>query len=973
MFFMKLFIFTFIFIFHHSVLAQHENNIHYITYGTDEGLPSPEVYCAFEDSQGFMWIGTDNGVSKFDGYKFKNFGPKDGLMQNVIFNIHEDKLGRIWFGSMTGEAFIMENDSIYPYKYNHLVLEYKDYYTHTHLEHVDENLSAYFNLRDFGSLIIDNKGDRQRIGTNGIQSNIIYGKDFIYFNRTKSRVTEKDDQIKIDKSKIPSYIKINPYKNEIETFNSFSSSTKPVVKLKDKIILIGHEQIYHFTNDSLHNIQEYKSTPISEIIKLEENYILVAYTNRNGLYVYEIKENELKEKSNYFHNTSLNGIFIDRSKNIWICTKNYGLFLIPDFSITSNNPDIILFNRIVKSITIKNEKEIFILDGDKNIQNINGKNIVELKSDPRNEDLNILYDKSSDILWTPNAFIKDLVITKFRNFNDGMFIGKKIIQSIERDFLYISTKNKIFRLNKSNFNLKKINIKSPKDFRCYSIIETRNKNLLVGLSSGVYCLKNDTLSKYIHNTLLNIRIEDMEETQDSTLILATKGNGVILYKDSVQFIFNTDNGLASNMIEDIHTTNGDTIWVGTLNGLSRIIINSNPQVRTYTIANGLPSNEIYQIDTYNSIPYLATGKGLVKFTPPPIDSLSYKPVITDVSINRAIKKKYFDLKLPATKNELEIKYVTLNYKQLGNITYRYKLNTNSDWSYTKNTSALFTNLSSGNYKFIIQSENQDGYWSNITEVPFFVNYPWYNTWLAWFIYLLLSIIAIILVLWLQAKNIRKKANIANQIKELEKSALKAQINPHFMYNCLNAIERLIANNYNSQAIAYMTNFAELVRQSLDGSLNTENHIGEEIKYINNYLSLEQLRFKDQFKYEINGASEVGRNNIFIPNMIIQPFIENAIIHGVSHNPKDGLIKINFNIVLDKLIVEVIDNGPGFYQTTKNKADGNSVGIQITTKRLELLTEYKQTDKIKIIEIKDSNGNIKGTKVTIYFELKEKIN
>ena len=139
--------------------AQEESSVHYIQYSTDHGLPSPEVYCSFEDRDGFMWFGTDNGVSRFDGYEFENFGPKEGLMQNVVFNIHEDKYGRIWFGSMTGEAFIMEGDSIYPYEYNHKVLEYRQYYSHAHLEHVDEDMNVFINLSYFGALVIDKDGD----------------------------------------------------------------------------------------------------------------------------------------------------------------------------------------------------------------------------------------------------------------------------------------------------------------------------------------------------------------------------------------------------------------------------------------------------------------------------------------------------------------------------------------------------------------------------------------------------------------------------------------------------------------------------------------------------------------------------------------------------------------------------------------------------------------------------------------------
>ena len=151
----------------HPLNSQPNPQPHFRNYSTQHGLPSPEVYCAFQDSRGYMWFGTDNGVARFDGYAFRTYDAQDGLTSNVVFDIHEDAKGRIWFGTMTGEAFVLEGDTIVPYRFNHLVLQHRGKFSGVALVYLQpEEEKAYFELTRLGFLQIDSLGRDSLITTN---------------------------------------------------------------------------------------------------------------------------------------------------------------------------------------------------------------------------------------------------------------------------------------------------------------------------------------------------------------------------------------------------------------------------------------------------------------------------------------------------------------------------------------------------------------------------------------------------------------------------------------------------------------------------------------------------------------------------------------------------------------------------------------------------------------------------------------
>jgi LytS/YehU family sensor histidine kinase len=245
---------------------------------------------------------------------------------------------------------------------------------------------------------------------------------------------------------------------------------------------------------------------------------------------------------------------------------------------------------------------------------------------------------------------------------------------------------------------------------------------------------------------------------------------------------------------------------------------------------------------------------------------------------------------------------------------------------------------------------------------------WYTqTWVIVTSVLLLGFIAFLVFRYFLSSS-RKNALAKVRIADLERSALQAQMNPHFIFNSLNSIQSYIANNENDKASRYLAKFSRLVRATLNNSRSGKITLDEEIEAVTHYLELEKMRFKEKFDYDITIDDDIVTSEIQLPPMLIQPYLENAIIHGLAQTRSKGRISLYYLLIGNYLVVTVTDNGIGIEQSKKLK-EGNtslhkSVGMTITQKRLEMLDEGNRDSKVKIEEVKDRLNEVIGTKVEV---------
>ena len=207
-----------------------------------------------------------------------------------------------------------------------------------------------------------------------------------------------------------------------------------------------------------------------------------------------------------------------------------------------------------------------------------------------------------------------------------------------------------------------------------------------------------------------------------------------------------------------------------------------------------------------------------------------------------------------------------------------------------------------------------------------------------------------------------------QLREVQDAALRSQMNPHFLFNSLNSIRYFIVTNDNDKAADYLTKFSRLIRMILENSKKKLVPLSEELHLLDLYIKMEQIRFENKFDYKVNVSEDVDSQQVMIPPMLIQPYIENAIIHGI--NPKEGRGKIELKLRLENpfLIILIEDDGIGRERSYQLKKESvlkkKSLGLSITKSRLDLADTTNHKADLKIIDVQDEMKKGIGTRVII---------
>jgi LytS/YehU family sensor histidine kinase len=314
-------------------------------------------------------------------------------------------------------------------------------------------------------------------------------------------------------------------------------------------------------------------------------------------------------------------------------------------------------------------------------------------------------------------------------------------------------------------------------------------------------------------------------------------------------------------------------------------------------------------------------------------------------------------------------------------------NSNPDYSYklwpvetlwsipSKTKSVSFAQLPAGKYKFIVRAKDRASGWSRPTVFEFTITPPFWDKW--WFrvIIIVMASCLIIGLFRFRIKKIEKDAFIENQLKELEMKALKAQMNPHFIYNALNSIQALVANDKKAEGVHYIGSFSRLLRQVLDNSENNIIGLDKELETLGLYIQLESLRLDMQLQYKKIIPENVVPEFEKIPPLILQPFVENALWHGLSRKEGEKEISISVSLEGNWLICDITDNGIGREKAQQWKnhsiAIHQSRGIDITRKRLIDYNEDNLVIPVEFFDLYSDEKKPAGTRVTV--RIKRKFN
>jgi ligand-binding sensor domain-containing protein len=366
----------------------------------------------------------------------------------------------------------------------------------------------------------------------------------------------------------------------------------------------------------------------------------------------------------------------------------------------------------------------------------------------------------------------------------------------------------------------------------------------------------------------------------------------------------------------------------------------------------------------------------LKLAPPPPDVTIISFRTMDSTVHMAAAKP---VTLSYRQNFISIEFKSLQYHHEA-IRYLYQLEgVDEEWVKAENMLvARYTNLPPGNYTFRVRSVNTAGTFSQgITELRIHILPAFWQT--AWFKLLGALLIIVLIYLYFRMRIFyikraaRRRTVIQQQMAQLEMKALRAQMNPHFIFNALNSIQTFMMKNETEQALSYLSRFARLIRNVLDTSQLNIIPVSKEVKMLENYLELEKLRFADQFSYEITIDDELDPDYTDIPTMVLQPFVENAIWHGLLHKKEKGNVTIAFHKVKDRVLCIIMDDGIGRTGSAalRQQSAHNSRGLQITRDRLALYNKRFNLDATFDIEdLYDGEGMPCGTRVNVWLPLGE---
>ena len=952
-------------------------------YTVEDGLPSNECHDIIQDSLGYIWIATDRGLSRFDGYEFKNYTINEGLKDISCLNIQLDVEGNIWINTLSKRIlkYLFIEDTIVPYMYLDSLMSYMKHMHRINEFYIDSELNFHCNILGSGLVTISESGEVHFERLKGEFR--FYSPSFIdNYGFTLNNYLDSNNNL------MPHYPNnriIHPIVGPID---------RPSIYFKDKYILPKvNSNVRHGNNVStpetfdigkdlglftLFNIA-YIFDEVEFGEPFEFNHISDVHYDDNRIITTSYLDHEVRIfktidglKSGDFEvilgGNKYSRILVDKYEGLWITTLDKGVFhLTPN----KGNSSLIDFtaNKSILAIESNQIDQIYFNENKQNVICYTKKNGVSPKAlDLKGEfyELDFIPTTNELVICGSNSAVinlEDNQISYMAQDNDQdnsqMNLNtKSIIFHPKKEYLFLSphyttTYDNLYELPSwTTYDpTNQLRIIDAIDFGDIFMISkvdglyTMDRNEISGIQnvSPLFTYRANTFSKF-----------------NEEYLIGTSGAGLVFWDgDSKVFSIDKEDGLLSNIIENIFVDSKNRILCSTYAGVSILdyVDQDSFSISNYTSFHGLPSNQVFDVTELQGKYYVATATGIGIIEGEKELASTVQPIIEEIVFNEN-SYKYNDSipELWHYENDLSVDYVTLDFNQSGKVPYRYRLN-DGDWTITKSTNALYPDLHPGDYTFELCSENIDGIWSEPTSFKFHICYPWYEQWYFNQGLIILALLLFYLFYKYRINKTKKENEVKEEIRELEKAALQAQMNPHFIFNCLNSIQGFIMNNDKEQAMSYLSKFANLIRSNLNASVEDKITLSQEVQMLDNYLQLEQLRFSKRFEYNIVVAENLDILVTKLSPLLVQPFVENAVIHGVKNTNGKGKIDVHFSRVEDKLEVLIKDNGKGINSIESHK--NNSLGMNITQKRLAFINNQDQ-DKFQL-DVKSSD---EGTEVRI---------
>lgn len=975
---MRIYLF-FLFLFSFS-LCQGQELYHRIL-NADNGLPSNKVHTVFEDSKGYVWFGTENGVCRWDSKNFVTYTIKDGLPNNEVLVIYEDSKGRIWFSTFSNELCYLQNDTIFNSKNDKRLEKISIIKGGKLCEHKGE--IYYFNYpsllpEKFDFITLANKVTNIKNLANGSPYIFFFDNDFISFCTSTeymlSNIFYDSIYFTCNKWKVDFESKtiLKIIDNNSKTFSSIQiDSLLPFLKKQVKIydfysaIIKDSNHIYLSKTELQNNCQKYFQNPIREEINCRIRYSGKFYSTLSQfhefssdlLYIHKSYLNTKSQKKLNFdfdlnHTKILNEKLFIISQENTLCLSNLN---IQNFKSNTDKQ-----NSIHKLFFLTNNLHLLYNNGV--VKDLSTNKTNQLLTDGKLYNLD-LGENNQPVATSLRYIINIKTNTAIPNF--------PFSSSYFKGFSY-SPKHKLYTINNSQSGLyvqdHNQNATKISDLYAYtSFIDSRYR-LWIGTVNKLY-LANKFLPKVEGekevklNKDFDIFCSEIKEDLQGNIFFTTNDGVYVIDKQDKKYHIDDKNYLSSNECVTLKLDKQNhSFFVATRNGVNHIqYLNENGQLKFNVINkffkdDGLTSNEIKDILIDGDSLWVASAKGLdlisdKNYRP---DSIKIPVHFNKIFINDSLWSLDTFYHLNHTQNNLKIDYSAIYYQRRERLDINYRLIKDGDTTQGKieNSILQLFSLAPGSYTLQIYAFDRDYPYihSDYRTLRFEISPPYYKTW--WFYSLILVGALGILggLIWYRYKNKLEQVKLVGELNKYKLQGLQNQMNPHFVFNSMSTIQDLILTEQNVDALDFISDFSHLMRTMLQNSRNETISLTQEINFLKRYIELEQIRYSQTFDYKFETEiPEEDLNDIYIPTMMIQPIIENAIKHGVSNlKERRGLVNIHLSIDNEDtyLTVNVIDNGQGKSSSSKSK-NHTSTAINVIQERVNIYTKNNKKGQYKV--------------------------
>lgn len=910
-----------------------------------------DIYSLIQDHDHNYWFATDQGIYFHDGYTFEKVEhPK--MRANSVFNFVINSKGDIFCSNLNQQVFRLRNkkcDLIFniPDKGSEVnllvnnedelyistskkayVLNASNVLIHTPVIIEHTMLGAPFLTAD--GRIIQHFGNNSKLLV--YQNKRSFTKELVNFIRSE----KEDDQFNFIRLGSTTYA-INYHANQVFPFDE------------------GHLRVNvtaSIENNSLSHLKRTYTT--------SENLWIA--NNVSGVYVANEKFNSVFGGELLFSEYLISHVFEDDEGNILLATFDHGIIVIPDMQYPDIDPAFegLFVTRLLSDAS----RGMFI--GTRNGGLLNYRNQVSVVSSNSTKGIETLF------YWPKhNLIFDDTKKVRIHDINT-LAEGSALAGSL-KDAIALDDQRILVALNSGVYvysydgHLKRFwKSDTLSTERGYTVsFEKTSNTVYYSTSSGLFYGKLGKKKKPILFNGEAISALDMEVYHHKTIVATAKHGFFVIEKGKIiQHHSPTFNGKELSVFK--LKTYKDKVYANTQIGL--VIMRLDGTVLHHlNKASGLSTNKIVDFEIYNGELWITHNRGIQRINLDKFKIKKSRPKIEikSVKVNNQISSTtihHFD----HTSRRFEFEFSTYTLKNRDNITYWYKLvGTDEEWSINdyEDNRVLYNALGPGNYTLLLKAEN-NGVFSATIEYKFSIAKPFYQEWWFWGILALLGILIISLIYRRQLKIQQRKAKQQNELNASKLTAIQSQMNPHFIFNSLNSIQDLVLKGDVDNSYTFITKFSNLVRRTLNYSDKDFIDFEQEIKLIELYLSLEKLRFKDDIVFEINTN---GIEDVQIPPMLIQPFIENALVHGLLH--KDGLKTLTLNFTLKEVLCcEIIDNGIGREKALeikrRQRGGHESFAINAINKRFVILREHYNNKVGFEYEDLMENGEVLGTKVVL---------